>query len=250
MKNPVFHGKSKHIDLKYHFIRECIERGQIIVKRLMEDHPGYAFQSFGTDQAKVHYSQANTCVDVLYLGRWQSQDSVEEAEVDRRQRCKVTGGKESSVSALTNKSHNAETLFATSGAWALGTSPTTVASVSDNPSQPSSRSRLTFPASIATLFSHHSAVPTIPSHRHLRTHQTAQHIHHQKPGNTCLARLPTAHRWAVSPLPSFPCAVNTRLQRHPYCAMSVTRMTTSRGHGDTKNDVVRGHQYAAPLTSW
>jgi len=34
MKNPVFHGRSKHIDLKYHFIRECIERGQIVVRRV------------------------------------------------------------------------------------------------------------------------------------------------------------------------------------------------------------------------
>jgi hypothetical protein len=34
MKNPVFHGKSKHIDIKYHFIRECVERGQIAVKRV------------------------------------------------------------------------------------------------------------------------------------------------------------------------------------------------------------------------
>ena len=34
MKNPVFHGRSKHIDIKYHFIRECVERGQILVKRV------------------------------------------------------------------------------------------------------------------------------------------------------------------------------------------------------------------------
>ena len=34
MKNPVFHGRSKHIDIKYHFIRECVERGEIIVKRV------------------------------------------------------------------------------------------------------------------------------------------------------------------------------------------------------------------------
>lgn len=27
MKNPVFHGRSKHIDVKYHFISECVERG-------------------------------------------------------------------------------------------------------------------------------------------------------------------------------------------------------------------------------
>lgn len=34
MKNPVFHGRSKHIDTKYHFIRECVERGQIKVQRV------------------------------------------------------------------------------------------------------------------------------------------------------------------------------------------------------------------------
>jgi hypothetical protein len=34
MKNPVFHGRSKHIDIKYHFIRECVERKQIVVKRV------------------------------------------------------------------------------------------------------------------------------------------------------------------------------------------------------------------------
>lgn len=32
MKNPVFHGRSKHIDTRYHFIRECVERRQIQVE--------------------------------------------------------------------------------------------------------------------------------------------------------------------------------------------------------------------------
>ncbi|XP_023769039.1 uncharacterized mitochondrial protein AtMg00810-like [Lactuca sativa] len=32
MKNPVFHGRSKDIDIRYHFIRECVERGQIIME--------------------------------------------------------------------------------------------------------------------------------------------------------------------------------------------------------------------------
>nr|GEV74571.1 ribonuclease H-like domain, reverse transcriptase, RNA-dependent DNA polymerase [Tanacetum cinerariifolium] len=32
MKNPVFHRRSKHIDTKYHFIRECVEREDIQVE--------------------------------------------------------------------------------------------------------------------------------------------------------------------------------------------------------------------------
>lgn len=31
MKNPVFHGRSKHIDTRFHFIRECVENGEVTV---------------------------------------------------------------------------------------------------------------------------------------------------------------------------------------------------------------------------
>ncbi|GKE51830.1 ribonuclease H-like domain-containing protein [Tanacetum coccineum] len=37
MKNPVFHGRSKHIDIRYHFIRECVEKNQIEVKHISGD---------------------------------------------------------------------------------------------------------------------------------------------------------------------------------------------------------------------
>jgi hypothetical protein len=30
-KNPVYHDRSKHIDTRYHFIRECIEEGTIVI---------------------------------------------------------------------------------------------------------------------------------------------------------------------------------------------------------------------------
>lgn len=33
-KNPVFHGRSKHIDIRYHFIRECVERGEVVIKHV------------------------------------------------------------------------------------------------------------------------------------------------------------------------------------------------------------------------
>ncbi|KAG6506552.1 hypothetical protein ZIOFF_031876 [Zingiber officinale] len=32
MKNPIFYGRNKHIDTRFHFIKECIEKGQIVVK--------------------------------------------------------------------------------------------------------------------------------------------------------------------------------------------------------------------------
>ncbi|KAL0721392.1 hypothetical protein Bca4012_035991 [Brassica carinata] len=33
-KNPVFHGRSKHIHKRYHFIRECVENEQIRVEHI------------------------------------------------------------------------------------------------------------------------------------------------------------------------------------------------------------------------
>ncbi|GKD64982.1 G-type lectin S-receptor-like serine/threonine-protein kinase [Tanacetum coccineum] len=38
MKNPVFHGRSKHIDTKYHFIRECVEREDIQVEFIIRSN--------------------------------------------------------------------------------------------------------------------------------------------------------------------------------------------------------------------
>nr|GEW80220.1 zinc finger, CCHC-type [Tanacetum cinerariifolium] len=34
IKNMVFHERSKHIDLRYHFIRECVERGDVVIKHV------------------------------------------------------------------------------------------------------------------------------------------------------------------------------------------------------------------------
>lgn len=36
-RNPVFHGRSKHIHSRYHFIKECIEKGQVSVAHVSGD---------------------------------------------------------------------------------------------------------------------------------------------------------------------------------------------------------------------
>lgn len=37
MKNPVFHGRSKHIDTRYHFIRECVENELVEIEYVSGD---------------------------------------------------------------------------------------------------------------------------------------------------------------------------------------------------------------------
>ena len=34
IKNPVFHERSKHIDTRYHYIRECVEDGKLQVEAI------------------------------------------------------------------------------------------------------------------------------------------------------------------------------------------------------------------------
>lgn len=34
MKNLVFHGRSKHIDTRFHFIHDCVETGDVVVRHV------------------------------------------------------------------------------------------------------------------------------------------------------------------------------------------------------------------------
>ena len=36
-KNPVHHDRSKHIDIRYHYIRDCVEEGKIEVNYICTD---------------------------------------------------------------------------------------------------------------------------------------------------------------------------------------------------------------------
>ena len=37
MENPVFHDKSKHIEMKYHYIRDMVQKGIIKLKYVATD---------------------------------------------------------------------------------------------------------------------------------------------------------------------------------------------------------------------
>ncbi|KAK0608154.1 hypothetical protein LWI29_026328 [Acer saccharum] len=37
-KNPVFHGRSKHIRIKYHYIRDLVKDGEVVVKHCKTQH--------------------------------------------------------------------------------------------------------------------------------------------------------------------------------------------------------------------
>ena len=53
-RNPVHHDRSKHIDTKYHFIRECIEEGKMEV-----DHVGTARQLADISTKSLGVSQVH-----------------------------------------------------------------------------------------------------------------------------------------------------------------------------------------------
>ena len=36
-RNPVHHNVSKHIEARYHFVRECIARGNVVLEKLFTD---------------------------------------------------------------------------------------------------------------------------------------------------------------------------------------------------------------------
>jgi hypothetical protein len=64
-KNPVHHDRSKHIDTKHHFIRECIEDGKVEV-----DHVGTAGQLadiFTKALGRVRFLELREALSVVKL---------------------------------------------------------------------------------------------------------------------------------------------------------------------------------------
>jgi hypothetical protein len=64
-KNPVFHDRPKHIDVRYHYIREWVERGRIII-----DYTGTEVQIADVltkALGHVHFQELRTRIGVTNL---------------------------------------------------------------------------------------------------------------------------------------------------------------------------------------
>ncbi|CAM8975579.1 unnamed protein product [Rhodiola kirilowii] len=61
-KNPVYHERSKHIDIKYHFVRDKIENGDVIV-----DKVGIEFNPADMGTKTVTYTKFKLCLKLLYV---------------------------------------------------------------------------------------------------------------------------------------------------------------------------------------
>lgn len=62
--NPMFHGRSKHIHLQYHFICDCVEQGFIMIK-----HVSTSEQLLTKALAAAQFEKMRNLLGVKKLGK-------------------------------------------------------------------------------------------------------------------------------------------------------------------------------------
>lgn len=78
-KNPVFHGRSKHIHRRYHFIRECIENGQVEVEHVpgSEQRADILTKSLG----RLKFREMRMMIGVHDVREWEFKLKGENVEI-------------------------------------------------------------------------------------------------------------------------------------------------------------------------
>ena len=64
VKNPVFHVRTKHIDVHYHFVREIISEGRILLQKIgTAENPAYILTKVVTT------IKLNHCLDFISIAK-------------------------------------------------------------------------------------------------------------------------------------------------------------------------------------
>ena len=58
-KNPVFHDKSKHIEIKLHYIRDMVQRGEVKLQYVAKDEQIADVFTKPLDRVKFEYFREN-----------------------------------------------------------------------------------------------------------------------------------------------------------------------------------------------
>ena len=63
-KNQVYHARTKHIDVRYHFVREIIEEGEVLVQKIKtDDNPADMLTKVVTT------IKSNHCLDLINIAK-------------------------------------------------------------------------------------------------------------------------------------------------------------------------------------
>ena len=61
LENPVFHEKSKHIEIKYHYIRDMVQMGEVKLQYVVTDDQIADVLMKPLDRVKFEYFREKLC---------------------------------------------------------------------------------------------------------------------------------------------------------------------------------------------
>lgn len=64
-KNPVLHSRNKHINIKFHLIRDCVEKGQVILEQIGTGQQ--LANVFTNPLGKINFEKLKTQVGIVEI---------------------------------------------------------------------------------------------------------------------------------------------------------------------------------------
>jgi hypothetical protein len=65
-KNPIYHSKTKHIDVQYHFVRDMVERNKVLLEKV--DTLENIIDSLTNSMSVVNFSWCREAMGIATLG--------------------------------------------------------------------------------------------------------------------------------------------------------------------------------------